>query len=425
MENKELEVKDFDIIIGDGSELVNADIPVRWCISKELMADLKEKEINHPHILFCTIDDRKREMSRQVFPLEDLMAYVRFERPGVNKLYAFIINNAEVHNNAPVKIYSTRKLSKVWTQKYSQNEFNRTIFENGKPDYKNSSWRVAYDYILNECMNEVDIPKELFGKEPPLWFLNIVNMWHDTVIQDQCHFRQRVLFTVFFKGWIVGVGAIIASFINLISALLMSGFGFKNTNWQPVIHPYRYTLFGDVWEDFNDDENYMYIKVPESWLDSGLFKLSIVCNPIVILILFLLSSLLGFGAISSLFTAMLFPVAVVLVVMACLAIGIGIYNTVQWLDTKNLNPFRTNIVSSVDNFIFTPIEYVVKKVDAYFDKREKALVAKMYNSEEAIYCPKKSDNLVASIYAIPAEKRTVKLRVLEIKNKFCKPMPKM
>ncbi len=165
------------LIIEEKERVVqSASLPVRWCISKEVINVLKERKVVNPYILIVTVADG-REMTRQLVPMEDTMIYVQFAKPGENTIFAHIVWNADGEFNSLWKTYLRRSEGRYYT------------------DVINSAGEMFGDQHgpLRIASVKVIVPKELFAKEPPEWEQRWVNAYFSQPPRDQCEYRKRRL----------------------------------------------------------------------------------------------------------------------------------------------------------------------------------------------------------------------------------------
>lgn len=240
------------LIVGDEKgEVQNANIPVRWCVNKETLGELRQKGVLNPYILLVVVSKQK-EMSRQICPLDKLVDYIQFHRPDENKIYATI----------------------VWDDKGKKGLWKRFL---KKDDGYYGTDLVSYGdfYKPDICMDfaEIDImvPKELFAKERPEWLKLWVNLCFEGSTIDECHFRKRaiVAFTIQPPAiFLWTLLKIIPRWVTII-LLIALGYWFDFEEWnpkkwkplwnlKPLFRPWRYDftdLFSDVWGNYDKEDN--------------------------------------------------------------------------------------------------------------------------------------------------------------------------
>ena len=84
----------FELQVGGPEGIINADVPVRWCITPELVTQMAEDGVVDPHILLVTYHSEVGEMTRQLVPVANLMTYARFYRAGTTKILGWIVDGS-------------------------------------------------------------------------------------------------------------------------------------------------------------------------------------------------------------------------------------------------------------------------------------------------------------------------------------------
>ena len=109
----------FELIVGDETgEIMNGDIPVRWCVTPELVKELEDNNIVDPHVLLVSATQKGQEMQRQLVPITELMTYVRFTKAGDQNLFGFIVDGAK----------GRKKLHNLYLRKISGSFYTDVIY---------------------------------------------------------------------------------------------------------------------------------------------------------------------------------------------------------------------------------------------------------------------------------------------------------
>jgi len=173
------------IIDGEDARVHSATVLLRWCISRNMMnivehvisENFSRGVVPKPCILISVVSER-REVSRDLLPLDQMMSYVQLHKAGVNKIHAAIVWSFNGYNNLWKELMARRRYG------YSTD----IISWDGSIFTSNLECRV-----IGEPANmEVDVPEELFAKEPAEWEKNWVNRWFRDKQVDQCAFRKRI-----------------------------------------------------------------------------------------------------------------------------------------------------------------------------------------------------------------------------------------
>ena len=69
---------------------VDSVVPIRWCISRATAEMIQRVEIENPQLVIV-VENAGKEMDRYIVPLEALMCFIRFRRPGHNIVHATIM----------------------------------------------------------------------------------------------------------------------------------------------------------------------------------------------------------------------------------------------------------------------------------------------------------------------------------------------
>ena len=241
-ENKQPEldediVLDFELIIGDaGGKIDNGDVPIRWCVTPEFVKKLEAKGVVDPHVLIASYAPLKLfgdetpsyyyEMDRRLVPLAEMMTFLRFTRAGEAKVYGILLDGACGRG--------------VLNETYLRKQCG--YYEEIVDRYKDSLYEKI-EYSVAKTSEMVDIPANVFGKEPSPWVKWYVNMWHDSrsKITDECDFRKRFFIAFAFKwmAWIPFVIGVVLWRVGFATAVLGCGY-FKKVNILHAFRPYKY-----------------------------------------------------------------------------------------------------------------------------------------------------------------------------------------
>jgi len=228
-------IDNFELIIGDaGGKIDNGDVPIRWCISKEYVESLEEQGIVDPHVLIASYAPKKRgddkkfiqEMDRRMVPLTELMTYLRFTRAGKAKVYGIILDGVDGRQQL-------------------HNKYMKIGWE-GRPELVDSfddDLHKKMDYTVTTTSEIVEIPENVFGKEPSPWMRWYVNLWHEKngKVVDECHYRQRFLLAFTLKWIPVMIFATVNSIVRgLFSGLLALCGWHKEVKFFRSFRPFKY-----------------------------------------------------------------------------------------------------------------------------------------------------------------------------------------
>jgi len=451
----------FELIVGNETgEIMNGDVPVRWCVTPELVKKLEDDKIVDPHVLLVTADDHGREMQRQLVPITELMTYVRFTKAGKMRLYGFIIDGAE----------GRKKLYRMYQRKVSGGYETDIMFH-----YTSEPHDDLYgEYIRTSAI--VEIPAGVFGKEPGPWMKWFVNLWHTDSgrVVDECHYRRRLMLAFSLKWIPVTIWAtLLVTGRVLVTGLLKLAGYWTNVNFLRSFRPFHYgSMEFHLLDDFSFLENDLLVKrkYKKSYgrerTTTMWFTLPFI--PLMLLIELLLVVFV-FKEGTSILTSMGIMVGVVFTLVA---LWDAIIWAFQWFErteifekmsrsiNRKLEAFADTISENVGwkpvaglaivlvligfGFLFTVVPAFVTSiivtifaalaVAGLLIKFQEPIIEWLdnaytvtpehndYTEIRELLCPKDADNLRPDIHFIPPAQRTIRLRYLDIKNKVCKPM---
>jgi hypothetical protein len=370
------------LIVGDqGKEVQSATVPVRWCVDKETLNELKKEGVTDPYLLLVTTGNG-RELSRQLAPLSQLMDFVALRHPGRNTIYATIVFAVDKEDNESV--YGA--LHRMFLRKSRRYYDSDVISYDGNfiKEIKHSGCICNLEFVETDVM----VPEELFAKKPSKWEERWINLWfEDTKIKDQCQFRRRRILAYTIQPLAVSGWIIMRFLMGLICGIFHLGIlGHKKTDFRPLIHPWRYDL-SEIWHN-----------VGKSFLNSVFLW---PFSPIVFCVTIFISNALniwthrglslwevmGLASIINLGVAFIYYVGLIVAVMFVFSTG--------WTIEK------------------IKAEWLTKKKQ--MQDRQKEII-----DEGWLLCDK---DLTPSIRALPEQKRTVYLRYMDLKAKVCRPFP--
>ncbi len=450
------EAQPFELIVGDKSgEILNGDIPVRWCVTPKLVSELEEHKVKDAHVLLVTATPKGTEMDRKIVPITELMTYVRFTRAGHMKIYGFILTGAP----------GRKRLYQTYKRKSEGVPYTDVIC-----NYTNKPFDdIKYEYTRVEV--DVIIPSGVFGKEPGPWMKWYVNMWHNMNgrVIDECHYRRRLLlaFTLKWIPVLIWSLSMVVGRFAVCGGLALSGY-YKNIKWGRIFQPYKWNNISYHILDCTNDKNAFLLSRSHSCWGDGKYDITMfITVPIIPAVLLGQSLIIWFG-LATHATALTFWTVMGFVSLGLLtaaAIYDGGYWAVQAIsESKILNNFGTKLDERFSNatqnvatgtvikvlkwlgyivvgalLIFAATIWIAIAIYGFpviifavlMWKFGDAWVENMYtvspeNNDyteiRELLCPKDELNLQADIDFIPPKQRTVRLWYLEMKHKVCKPM---
>ena len=451
---------DFELIVGsETGEIMNGDVPVRWCITPQMVKKMEEDGVEDPHILLVTATPTGKEMDRKLIPLTELMTYVRFKKAGEMKLYGFILNG----NRGRKHLHST------YMKKVDNEYATEVIF------YYTNEPHDDLPFAYKKTSVNVIIPDGVFGKEPhPLikWY---VNLWHSSKPVDECHFRRRMIlaFTLKLVPFIVWTFMLLLGRVALTFLFTLAGY-WHQINYKVIFKPYKYSsidlhLLPDL--DITDNKFKIVYSYKDKYddIEKQMLFSPIALNPLSV---FLLSCLILFlTTVSSgsfdLYKTIIVTISVIggtFVIFAFTDICVFIYN--KYIRYYNRFNKVSDLVSKTNYVFVNPkvimsviIFFGVVTIAAtiilannpmitflgsitigilllsaffyYYGERTFMWFENLftvssksndYTEIRELLCPNDEENLKPDIHKIPPKQRTIRLWYLDLKNKICKPM---
>ena len=429
---------EMELVIGkhDGS-IDNASIPVRWCLTKKLLDKINDSGYYSPQICIQVEYLTKVEYysktdeyvayqdERHLFSLNQFIAYVPLSRPGRIRINAYILGIRE----GELGCYGKGILRKDDYDRYSCDylDTKTKIFVNSTKLRKS----IIIDIIAKALEYDLIIPKDIFGKKPPQWILDLINRYQDTYLVDQCQLRRRYMFFPIKLLFIIPE-AVIRESSTLIALLALVMFGYVQLPWSYLKHPLIYSILSIDRDDLQhyvetidwsgDIENWDLLKrglkvvyrVPLIWL----FSIVIIAalKPLI--------SSITLPMIQSWILMILSPLIIyvfVIVIIAVIMVGIQIG---KWIGRGI--PIKSITKEKIKYWFCMPFIFIgrlcdrlIIKLEDWENERNKADLLKM---ERYLTCNNDPHSVTADVDEIPFKDRTITLIYYNIKNKVCKPL---
>jgi len=449
----------FELIVGEANgEIINADIPVRWCVTPNLVKQMEDAGIIDPHVLILTATSSGQEIQRQVVPIGDLMTYARFSKAGDMRLYGWIVDGK----------MGRKELHKTLTRK-SKGKHETDLIDT----WDGTPYKDLGDLSFAHTGMNIEIPAGVFGKEPSPWVKWFSNLWHEDRTVDQCHFRRRMIFAFTLKWIPVLAFAIISVAARSVTALIFYSIGYRQSVSNPeyIFKPF-YTDYDDTFTlpDL-EKQNFLFrrkTKYIHSYFQQPIEQthtLLLPFTPIIPMLIVFLSWLVteSWASVGLLTMGwMLFFLSITAVIDMVCAVMIysnhtsAISKVIDFVISKTINNWNRLDTYMVDNkrwpitILITALVflgYIGTFVIAHWQLFAIVIGALVvmsllfigimwifnrftlgdteaadYTEIRELLCPKDEENKIASYSAIPKEQRSIRLWYLDMKNKVCKPM---
>lgn len=355
-------------------------IPITWCLNPEW---LQNNEIKDWYVLLSTCQPQKGgNMAewRGCCKLSEMMAYVTFYRPGVNRIFAYLTTSESAVAN--------------WMERKNGKWENEVILfpQSWTPEEKLPTW----DYkvlVANKDENcddiQIDLPSECFAKEPSEIEKTWVNWLFRHKAVDQCEFRRRRIFAYTIQPLLF----VLLMVFRIVVALGCLSCGCKGINWAVITKP----LYFDNWDLVGgiDGSIFHFNKLPEPL--SFLFVPMIPLGTIGGLLGYFVGHSIIKGLIGILFGAFILPAVT----------SLGLFLTFAFLYFKIGRRF---------------LDFLDKIVESREEAKRRAWEEWNRQQQELMSCS--STKIIRGIGDLPRSKRTIKLRFNGVKAMVCRPFAK-
>ncbi len=356
-------------------DITHGSIPISWCLDHESIKKLMDLGNTNPTILIVVAPQNgyhiKKEV-RYVCALSELMTYISFIRPGENRIFAIVFKSS-------VSSIKDSELSKY------KGVYNSHILNHSGTDI------YGYDDYVKASL-DVDVPADIFAKEPAEWEKTWVLWLVKDKGLDQCDFRRKRLFAYTVQPFVMLGNLLLRFLFTFISAgLLLRSFTFKC-----LLHPIS-TDFDDLNNlisgrmlFYKPIEEFHSVETPGKFLAYirdlfSILKVIVLASfsPVILLPMITLAYFIN--------TKLAYDILGVLAVVLTFAIG---YCTAMWTSVKLKLPSAKNEKDESD-----PLE----------------------NKEEIDLLLCNSQFTFTKLSSLPPKKRSIKLRFQHLKSKVCRP----
>lgn len=395
------------------TKVQDAVIPIRWCLNRQELEELKEHKAKNPHLLLVIVHDKK-EVDRYLIPLNQMLAYIQFHKPGENQILATVVWSYTGDTSKLRKCFFEPDTSGAYEQKVLNYEG-----ENLLPDFNCSRLRHQTEIT-------VIVPAEFFAKEPPAWEKKWVNSWFETKPRDQCQYRRRRMVAYTIQPPSVLLFIVFITIIRTLAASVLLFLGKRGVDLKPIIHPFQYRSY-DVWDDTKASVFLRNAKGRrQHWLIILFSPLSFLgFLAVLVNIRFIFPSLVSHFNLQWWYYplgALAVMVGIPVVVYAFFALSFFIPNTIISFISKVL---RGSMPKSWSERKKARQERAwkeeQKKQSEEAEKKRKKEEQLRVEIEQLLVC---DGEFVPKLSALPKEKQTIYLRFQDLKARVCKPYQK-
>ena len=382
------------------TEIQSGSVPVRWCVEREELEELKKRGVLDTYILLVVVPlegmGRSYAESRYLVKLDQMMEFITFYRPGRHKIFGAIVWDG-----------NESEMKKIFLSRSDKGVFKMELYDywasfKSELDNFRSCLSRWWNRSIGLTEIEVMVPKEVFAKEPPKWEQKWVNMFFKEPAKNQCEYRKRRIFAytvqppfVILFGGVYVVAVCLFRFLVVLFLLLC---GTRGINFRPIIHPIkmenrdiwwalRGSVFNPKWEDRIGRKHPFLVLLP--------------FTPIVVFGIGL-GTYLILDLYHSLSIAKLLLVMTIMISSAVGCLGL--------ISLRNFILIKKEIAEIEKLGVSSEWDYEVV--------RKKKTLESRYREYEIIAC---NGNFTPKIDALPPKKRTIILRYKNLKGRVCKP----
>lgn len=468
----------FELVIGnkDGS-IDNASIPVRWCLTSELLKIINESELINPKIFIIARynynpDDYSWDREeRHMIDLHQFKTFIPLSKAGKVTISAYIIMSKKGKDGLYKKCFLTKSNSRTHYDFDLETLTDYCHYDDAK-----------FNLISKTTGHNITIPTGVFGKKPAKWLMDLMLRYINPELRDECDLRKHKLIFPFKFILLILPEAIFRYISMLVGYFVYIMLGCSNFNWMYLKHPLLYhggNVFKGVpsntcdWDVIDDhtvtnqslEQNLLFIpflslRIPVIWVFALWIMIMIIpegINQGVYISLLLFSQLIFVYSIS-LFVALCIGVVElvsylkvlmsILVGIILITLGYVTYVIITTIDTMQLIDLAKLMLIPISAVVLAMILYkdrsnskserllikwlvnAITSIDSVFDKwmsrYELWLIngkrEKIKNMEEILTCNGKPNEVTNDTSEIPLKYKSLTLIYYTTKNKLCKPL---
>jgi hypothetical protein len=380
-------------------------LAIRWCIDRAEAKALKDQNAENIHILFVIAYEGagKRLEDRCLVPIDQVMTYLNFRRPGTHKVFARIVSSDNK------KTIFRMCLDRRNRRSYDVELFNYEGTE--LRDVETLQERLQISVMPTGAELGVVVPSEHFPKEPPIWVKRLVNAGFGYPPIDQCDFRRRMLFCPI-KLPVLAMLAVLITTCRALCALVLSLRGMRGINFAAVIHPWRNDM----------DDVYAHVRTGESWFvrdEQGVVRPAwfFFLQPILWLVI---------GVVLTVLKLYLHMTYLALIMAGLSALSRSAIATWVFLSHHPSETWKVIAeIALIGLALYILAAATVRKHERADDLRRMLQVKKELQREQSydnlyklLAC---NPSITPTLSDLPTERQTLRLRYLDLKAKVCRP----
>ncbi len=358
----------------EASKLMDATVPLRWCICPDIYQRLKEKAVKKPQLLLVVVDEFRGE-ERKLIPLENMMDYNMFQRPGKHRIFAAIVWDEED---------DVKSLKKCFLSK------NGWDYKCSLLDYEKTQWVYKPSNLVGAETIDAEVPKQFFAKEPPVWLEKWVNLifFKNNPPKDQCQFRRRCIYAFTLQPFLLIIVAVVfvVFFLvprSIVSVALFLLVGLRKINFSACIDTDR--SLDNIWCDVQGS-----FFTSDSKGNSRLYLLPFM--PIILLVLF------GMVYLPIWIFGLEIGSRKIILIVFLIILAIEFFVWIIYSIMKSTGKIITDVRKKNEG----------KRIESLYE-----------NTFAPLVCT--GTALAPNIDTLPIERQTIHLRFWNLKRKVCKP----
>lgn len=225
-------------IMVEKPEVQDVIVPLRWCVDRETLDELRDRGVQDPYLLLVIVQ-RYHRPEHKLVPFNQMVEYVELQGPGENRIFATIVWNEKGRGD-------------LWKRYLQRNDgrYNTDLVDSMS---SGMDFHQPVDSI-GKAELILEVPRELFAKEPRALEKRWVNFWFENKPKDQCQYRRRraLAYTIQPPAvllWLV-FGKILWRWVVFLLLIILgmwiephdswSPKSWKPLlDWKPLFHPWR------------------------------------------------------------------------------------------------------------------------------------------------------------------------------------------
>lgn len=407
----------------------DATVMVRWCTKPLLAERIADEGALKPFVLLVVrpyqVADKvtgRRSYSdptqTKLVPLVDEASYLSFSRPGLNEIFACVVYHPENKGK--------HELGGVFTR--SQAVYHQWVLDSGLFEYDGSfvpgqkrvvRGRTVYKGIALADSNDhvdVDVSDKLFAKEYPKWVKLYLSKFSLDNAKNQCSMRKRVIALGLLSPLVFAFAYTRRLVLTIFGVIV----GLRRIRFQDYLHPLK-TNAQDI---IPVPTTSIWFRKSDGSLRSPVFWPFNLITPLLLgTVLWIVGTIhvtrneqivgiIGWEWWQ--YYALAFAVHIA-AAMVFLAVAVVVAAVILIL-SKILG---TSISAAISKFFSSLARDWRAERRFAREAEEQRRLEELEEQIAAMACG--SGSSLATLSALPSEKRTVRLRAQEMKRKVCKP----